>query len=220
MSPAAARVAPFAVWIVLMAAQSLLPSASVVGVDPAWGYAVRTLVVAVFVVRMWLEFGELRPGARLGAARLVEATALGVVVFAVWIWLGPLVRIGDAGGQPVARLADGSLDPLWLVFRLAGTALVVPIIEELFWRSFVARRAMAHDFDSVDPRTLSWAAMLASSALFALEHREIAAGFVAGMAYAWAYRRHGDLRVGIIAHGVTNAALGAYVITRGAVEFW
>jgi membrane protease YdiL (CAAX protease family) len=67
---------------------------------------------------------------------------------------------------------------------------------------------------------VSWRAVWLSSAVFALEHRELAAGLLAGLAYAWLYRRHGDLRLAVFAHALTNAALAAYVVGDTHFEYW
>jgi len=43
---------------------------------------------------------------------------------------------------------------------------------------------------------------------------------LAGVVFAWLYRRHGDLRLAIMAHAVANALLAAYVLTTAHYEFW
>jgi uncharacterized protein len=63
-------------------------------------------------------------------------------------------------------------------------------------------------------------AIIASSAVFAMEHKELLAGFVAGLAFAWCYMRQGNLREAIIAHAVANAALFAYVVSFKQFHFW
>ncbi len=203
-----------------MALQPAWPDAWAAAVDPGWGYAARTVLVAGLLAWWWRRYDELRPAAPLRAGALAEAAAVGLAVWLMWIWLGPLLRVGDIGDHSIVRDASGAPDPLWLAARLAGSALVVPVIEELFWRSYLMRRIDAHDFAQLPPQSASLTAVLASSAVFALEHRELAAGFLAGLAYAWLYRRRGDLRLAVLAHAVTNAALGGYVAWTGRFDFW
>ena len=226
-SPAFARIAPFAAWIACIALESLLAQAGAVGwtalADAAasgWAYAVRTVVVAGVLAVFWRGYAELRPGTALRAGTLAEALAAGVLVFGLWITVGPLLRLGEANVPAIPVGTGGAPDLLWLALRLAGTVLVVPVIEELFWRSYVMRRIDMHDFMTLAPARVSGIAVLMSSVVFAAGHREVAAGVLAGLVLAWLYRRHGDLRLAILAHAVTNVLLGAYVLATGHYEFW
>ena len=112
------------------------------------------------------------------------------------------------------------LDVGLVIVRLAGAALIVPVMEELFWRSFLLRWIHHPSFLSVDPKGVGLKPLLASSVLFASEHRLWFAGLLAGLAYAWLYKKTGNLWVPILAHAVTNGLLGAYVLTTGSWAFW
>jgi len=76
------------------------------------------------------------------------------------------------------------------------------------------------DFLSLDPRKVSHRSLLMSSALFALEHTQWFAGFLAGFAYGWLYRKTGKLWLPILAHAITNAMLGLWVLNTGNWRFW
>jgi CAAX prenyl protease-like protein len=78
----------------------------------------------------------------------------------------------------------------------------------------------AHPFSVCTPKQVSWFAMLLSSAVFAMAHRELLAAFICGVVYAGFYRRHGQLRYVVAAHAVTNLALGIYIVMSGRWEFW
>ena len=110
--------------------------------------------------------------------------------------------------------------PLDAFLRLLALAAVVPVMEELFWRSLVMRWIQARDFLSVDPGRTGFAAFALSSALFASEHSLWLAGLLAGAAYAWVYRRSGNLWTAIVSHAITNAALGTYVLATGSWRYW
>lgn len=246
-SPAFVRIAPFALWIACIALESLASAAGALGwtalaaaADSGWGYALRTALVAAVLALFWRHYGELRggsageaglrsassaasPGASRPAprgAQLAQALAAGALVFAAWITLGPWLLVGGPSTPRIPPGAGGAPDALWLLFRVAGSALVVPLIEELFWRSYLMRRIDTADFLSLPPARVSATAVLASSAIFALEHRELAAGLAAGLLYAWLYRRHQDLRLPVLAHATTNALLAAYVVGATRYEFW
>jgi hypothetical protein len=98
--------------------------------------------------------------------------------------------------------------------------LVVPVMEELFWRSLVMRWIDQRDFLAADPRRATLAAFLISSGLFALEHTLWLAGLLAGLAYAWLYRRTGNLRVAIASHALTNGLLGAWILATHDWRYW
>jgi hypothetical protein len=107
-----------------------------------------------------------------------------------------------------------------VAFRIAGAALVVPLMEELFWRSFLQRWVQQHDFLALDPARIGLKALLIASALFAVEHLQWLAGLVAGLAYGWLYIRTRNLWAPIVAHAVTNGLLGADVVATGRWSFW
>lgn len=107
-----------------------------------------------------------------------------------------------------------------VVTRLFGAVLVVPLMEELFWRSFIMRWLSAPSFLKVDPRAIGAMPLVVSSALFATEHHLWLAGLLAGLAYGWIYMRSANLWVPILAHAITNAALGAWVIRTGSWTLW
>ncbi len=104
--------------------------------------------------------------------------------------------------------------------RMAGAALIVPVMEELFWRSFILRWLENASFLTVPPGTVGVRALAISSVLFATEHSLWLAGFLAGLAYGWIYRKSGSLWSPILAHAATNLALGIYVLSTGAWDFW
>ena len=104
--------------------------------------------------------------------------------------------------------------------RWIGAALLVPVMEELFWRSFLMRWIQNATFEAVDPRHVGIKAIVLSTFVFMLAHTLWLAAIVAGLAYAWLYRRTGKLWVPVIAHAVTNGALGVWVVMTGNWAFW
>src|SRR5690606_12682583 len=137
-----ARVIPFAAFIAILAATPLLAEMA----DPRWIVAGRGLVVGLLLLYFWRHYEELR-GPAPGAATQVLAVALGALVFGAWILFDqPWAVIGAPGPGFIPVRDDGALDP-WLVgLRLAGFVLVVPVMEELFWRSFLMRWIGRRDF--------------------------------------------------------------------------
>lgn len=213
-----ARVVPFAVYMAFLALEQGGRAWLGDGYDVRWLYPVKVGAVAF---ALWYFRGEYRelltwPGRR----SLLVSLLLGVLVFVFWINLdaGWLDLGGGPGYDP--RHPDGGLDWSLVAFRLAGAALVVPLMEELFWRSFLLRWIERQDFLSVGAAEVGFRAILISSLLFGIEHSLWFAGFLAGLAYAWLYRHYGNLWAPIVAHATTNLVLGVWVVQTGAWQFW
>jgi len=221
LSPAKVRILPFAVFMLFVVASSLLPSPD--GIAGDWDsrllYVARTIVVGGLLLLFWNRYQELAM-AELRRCEWPAAVATGVLVFLLWIALDqPWATLGEPKGFD-PRGADGAIDWGLTLPRLIGLALVVPVMEELFWRSFLQRWIDAPDFEAVDPRRASRRALLVTAAVFALEHNMLVAGFVAGLAYGALYWRSGNLWSPVIAHAVTNGLLGAWILASGSWHLW
>lgn len=215
------RVLPFAAFVVLLALEPALARVLSPTLDPRWLYAVRAAVAAGLLGWFWRDYGELARPAAPDRRHLLAAVAIGLGVLALWRTLdGGWLVLGAPGAGFDPRAADGTLIWPLALARLAGAALVVPLIEELFWRAFVLRWLEDADFSSVAPGRVGGRALILSSIVFGLEHQQWAAGIVAGLAYGWLYRRSGNLWLAVSAHAVTNAGLGLHVLASGAWHYW
>lgn len=214
------RIVPFAVFIALMVAEPYLADWVEPVLDPRWLYAARSGLTALVLLALWGRYVELRPEARAGTSAWLIGAGAGAVVFVLWITLDFAPLIMGEPETPFDPTVDGRIHPGFALTRLAGAALVVPVMEELFWRSFLMRWIVKARFSEVEPGEVGWKPLLITSAVFALEHRLWFAGLLAGLVYGELYRRTGDLRVVILAHAVTNAALGVYVLGTGSWGFW
>ena len=216
--PALARIAPFAVYLIVLAlegqAHHLFND-----FDARWLYPLKILLVLGVLATFRLMYTELR-GFTFSLADAVLSVAAGMVVFVVWIGLDiPWAVLGEPGAGFDPR-DDGQINWLLVTFRLAGAALVVPLMEELFWRSFLMRWIVQSDFLSVNPAAVTLSAVLLASVVFGFEHHQWLAGIFAGVVYAWLYRRTGHLNYAIAAHAITNGALGVWVLTTGQWSYW
>ena len=106
------------------------------------------------------------------------------------------------------------------IFRIAGAVLVVPLMEELFWRSFLIRYIIDKNFDTVPMGTFTWASFLFTVVLFGFEHNYILAGIMAGIIYNLLLYKTRSLAHCVLAHAVTNLALAIYVVSTGKWQFW
>jgi len=219
-SPAAlARCVPFVVFMALLALRGYLPDNF--GIDARWIYGAQTLIVAGLLAFYWRGYGELARQNLPDAREAGWAVVVGIAVFAIWVQLDhPWLQLGSATASFVPLDAAGQ--PIWplIALRLAGAVLVVPVMEELFWRSFLMRWVQHPGFERVDPQTVGVKAVLLSTFVFTLAHTLWLAAVNAGLAYALLYRKSGKLWPAVIAHAVTNGLLGVWVIATGRWEFW
>jgi CAAX prenyl protease-like protein len=213
------RIAPFAVFMLLLVVRGSLPPSG--GFDARWVYGVGLLLTGGLLLGFRREYGELARQNWPTGPEAALAAAVGAAVFWLWILLdAPWMQMA-AAAAPFTPL-DGQGQPMWplIAVRWIGAALLVPVMEELFWRSFLMRWIEHHTFEAVDPRRVGLKAIVLSTFVFMLAHTLWLAAIVAGLAYAWLYRRTGKLWVAVIAHAVTNGALGVWVVMTGNWAFW
>lgn len=221
LTPAAlARIIPFVLFMVLLAVRGNWPEGWTF-VDPRWLYAASVVIVSGSLIWFWRRYQELGRGSGLSLPNWALSIAVGVVVFALWISLTePWMMLGEATAGFVPVDENGELIWSLVIFRWVGAALMVPIMEELFWRSYLMRWIDKPDFEQVDPGTVSAKAIVLSTVVFTLAHTQWLGAVIAGLAYAWLYRHTRSLWAPIIAHMVTNGVLGVWVVMHGHWQFW
>ena len=180
-----------------------------------WLYPLRVIAVGVALLCFRRQY--------LGLFRSWswQAISIGIVVFLVWIALEPGL-LDEAGlGQPEALAsAPAGWSFFWMVFRVVGSVVTVPLAEELAFRGYLPRRLQAADFETVPLGRFSWLSFLLPSMLFGLLHGRWLAGTLAGMFYALALYRRRDLSEPVLAHAVTNALIATYVLLTGTWSLW
>lgn len=221
-NPIGARAIPFVVFVVLTFAQGYVP-------EPGqyWMYLAKLLAGGWL---LWLARPAL-PELRWNLSW--EALVVGVAVFLLWIGLDAfLIQLGmpnsypklNMGGPawnpPAAFEANAPMAVFFIAVRIAGSALLVPMLEEIFFRSFVYRYLEKQDFLAVPFRHFSLRPFLLCAILFGAEHREWLAGLLAGFAYQALVLRKDRLGDAITAHAITNLLLGLWVVWKGAWHFW
>jgi CAAX prenyl protease-like protein len=153
-----------------------------------------------------------------------------VAVFALWIapdllfpgyrqhWLFENFITGSAKST---LATDALMQPAVLILRTLRAVVIVPIVEELFWRGWLMRWLIAPDFRSVPLGAYTAQAFWVVAVLFASEHGAYwDVGLMAGIVYNWWMLRTRSLGDLILAHAVTNACLSAYVIVAKKWEYW
>ncbi len=209
-NPTAVYLAPL---VTLLAVTMVTGAFSAGGFDAL--YPLR--VVAVGAV-LWFYRREHRSWRWTGS---LPALVAGIATFALWIALESTRTRPDS--SPLAAGLAGlpaGVAALWLVFRIVGSVVTVPIAEELAFRGYLMRRLIAPDFEKIPFRQFSWLAFLGSSLLFGAMHQRLVAGTLAGSIYALVLLRRGELSDAVLAHVTTNALLAAYVLITGSWDMW
>jgi uncharacterized protein len=153
-----------------------------------------------------------------------EAAVVGSAVFLVWVGLDghyPGIVRREGTFNPEQTFGAGS--PMALVFisvRLLGSSLIVPPIEEIFYRSFLYRYLTKSDFLKIPLGHFEWLAFVISGVVFGISHYEWLPGILCGFAYQGLVIRKKRLGDAISAHAITNLLLGLWVIFRKAHFFW
>ena len=141
-------------------------------------------------------------------------------MFVIWILPeGLYPHLGESQFNPFI-FQNGYVSATLVVFRLLGAVLVVPVFEELFWRSFLLRWVINPDFKKVELGKFTWLSFAVVTLFFGFEHNRWLVGLFAGAAYNWLIYRERNLWVCILAHAITNLALGVYVLQTQQWGFW
>jgi len=235
-----AYVAPMGIYMAFLLVQ---PYASLL-----WMYPLKTLAVAAALIYFWKQYDELQSPmwcSGASAKRRDDGTDLttrasqkrsyndaaiswawgiliGLVAIVIWIGIDPYYpKMGKAVVfDPTVAIQSVAQRNLFFACRVFGAVIVVPVMEELFWRAFLIRWLVNEDFQSVAVGTFSWMSFGITVALFGAEHYQWLAGLICGALYNWLYYKRKDVFACVVAHAVSNAALAAWVLARGDWKFW
>ncbi len=225
-SPLLARVAPFVIFVLLTVAQGKCGPASAY-----WFYLSKTLVGAWLIIETWPLVAEMR------WAFSWEAIGVGVAIFLIWVGISGewttqnslWVKLGFSSApatstsvwNPNEQFGSGSaLAWLFIITRLLGSTIIVPPLEEVFYRSFLYRYIANQNFLSVPLDKFLPLPFLATALVFGLAHNEWLAGILCGAAFQWLVIRRGHLGEAMTAHAITNFLLGVWVVWKGDWKFW
>jgi CAAX prenyl protease-like protein len=179
-------------------------------------YPIKAVLVAALLAWYWRLLPPLK------AAAPWRSVCVGVIGVVLWIGLDPFLVHYD---QPLIGRNPFQLYPAqeaWVLFgfRLLGIALVVPVMEELFWRGFLMRWLIKEDFTSVPLGTYQPLSFWITTACFAAVHgSEWPLGVVVGLLYGVWFVRTKSLGDIMLAHGVTNLLLALYCLVTNDWHF-
>jgi CAAX prenyl protease-like protein len=217
------RVVPFALYMLFILLQNALEPVLANNMDALFltpvFYSAKILLVTIALIYFWKNYDELTFKG-INAQTIVVSLLVGVLVFVLWINLDLEFAKQGKDDPYDPTLLSITFYYIFIAIRLFGASLVVPVFEELFWRSFILRYIVNPDFKAVKLATFTWPSFIISSVLFGLEHNLWLAGIVAGVFYNLLLYKTRNLYCCILAHGITNFILGLYVLKTGGWSFW
>ena len=183
-----------------------------------WIFPLQTFTCAALLWRLRRRF-ELRPLAGFGFA-----TFIGLAALAVWISPQILFKVAPRtdGFEPHFFAASGWQYWANLTLRLLRMVVIVPFVEELFWRGFLLRFLVHENFAQVPFGTFTWRSFLISIVGFCAIHNQPdwPAAAVTGALFNLVAYRTRSLAACVLTHAVTNLALALYILRTDQWGFW
>ncbi len=183
-----------------------------------WAFPLQSVACAAALLWFWREYG-------FHPFRGVLLT-LGIAALVLVLWIAPQAFLGFAprnegfnpdrfASQPVVYWAT-------VLLRFLRLVVVVPLVEEIFWRGFLLRYFINEKFDRVPFGTFSWLSFAISTIGFTFAHSRpdwIAAAATCALYNFVAYQTK-SLSSCVLAHAVTNLLLGLWIMQTRQWGFW
>lgn len=216
-----AHAAPMFLFVILLSFGSALkiPGAGFWRATPEfWIFPLQTLLCAGLLVFFWraYSFGPVRrPG---------FTVLLALAVFALWIAPQQFLHFPPRliGFNPDKLVGSPGFYWTTLVLRFVRLVVVVPLVEEIFWRGFLLRYLIAERFETIPFGTFSWLSFVVVTLAFCFSHSmpDWPAALVTGALYNLVAYRTKSLSSCILAHALTNLALGLWILATKQWGFW
>ncbi len=214
---------PFVLFMAGLAAVSAAKALGIVSfagvvLDPMyWIYPIQTAVCAAALLWFWrsYDFGE------SGGGKLLLGVVVGLVIFGLWISPQEVLHKAartegfDPGVVP-------GLTPWMLVARFTRLVIIVPLVEEIFWRGFLLRYLVREDFTALPFGSCNRFSFRDVVAAFTLVHgsEDWPAAFLTGILLNLVATRTRSLAACVLAHAAANLALGCYICATRQWGFW
>jgi CAAX prenyl protease-like protein len=206
---------PFFAFAACTALEGYLP----IGLYP-WAYVAKVVAITILLLVDGGVLRAIRPSSRV----VIPAVAVGLVVFAQWIVLDKVIPYPSLGSRigfnPLTAFSSDMSLAIFLCVRMFGLIALVPVIEEAFWRGFAIRYFTNENFEAVPVGVFSMSAFWIVTIGNAATHPEWLVALIAFAIYAWLLKSTRSLFAVILAHAVTNAALGAYILLTHDWHYW
>lgn len=183
-----------------------------------WIFPLQTLLCGalLFYFRRDYILGPVR--------RPLFTVLLALAVFALWVAPQQFLHFAPrlVGFNPDLLAGSPGYYGATLALRFVRLVLVVPLVEEIFWRGFLLRYLIAERFETVPFGTFSWLSFAVVSLAFCFSHSrpDWPAALATGALYNLVAYRTRSLRSCVLAHALTNLALGLWIVATKQWGFW
>ena len=183
-----------------------------------WTYPAQTVICGALLCWFWRDY-ELRTPHKVWFAFVI-----GLGVFALWI--APQQFFGFEprrnGFDPDLFSAAPGLYWSTVVLRFVRLVIVVPLLEEVFWRGFLLRYLINERFTSVATGAFSWLSFVVVTLLFGFAHSRAdwIAALICGALYNLVAYQTRSLASCVVAHATTNLLLGLWIMQTRQWGFW
>ncbi len=211
-------IAPFVIFLALITLGAIPPFNSTLAA------LFRLVLLAVVCVVCW------PPELSIAPRYPLTTIAIGAAVFVLWIapdlafpgYRKTILFSNAIVGHLHSSLGAEALQNPWMLsWRTLRAIVIVPVVEELFWRGWLMRWLINADFQKVPLGAYTPFSFWITAILFASEHGPYwDVGLITGLIYnAWMIRTK-SVSSCILMHAVTNAVLSAYVISYAQWQYW
>ncbi len=206
------------VFLGLLALSQLLRGQVVLRHAEFWIYPAQTILCGALLLwfRRCYEFHRPR--------NLAFTLLIGFGVFVVWIAPQQFFNFPPrtVGFDPSLLSSNSANYWLSVAFRFLRLVVVVPVMEEVFWRAFLLRFLIDEQFERVPFGKFSWLSFGVVTVAFTFSHSrpDWFAAFVCGALYNIVAYRTRSLASCILAHAFTNLLLGLWIMQTHEWGFW
>jgi len=206
-------VSALAIPLLVLLATTMISSAF--SADFQWLYPLRAIATGLVILLLWRH---IKPETMAPAVFPVIA---GIVVFALWIVLVPTSSETDSTFSATLSSVPAILSVGWIVIRLLGSMIIIPIAEELAFRGYLPALFYGDGSSGKQRRwEMELLPFLVSSLLFGALHSSLLAGTISGTIYYLVKLRSGQLWDAVVAHITSNLLLSVYVLLSGHWSYW
>jgi uncharacterized protein len=190
-------------------------------------YALKTCLAGVLLVYF---SGHYRP---ISFKYWQLGLIFGIVGIVQWCGVEEFLRWIESKGFFYPKI-PGAADPInpleryspvlawgYILIHLAGSTLVVPFMEELFWRDFLWRTLLApNNFRLAKIGEWNWQPALITLAFFVSVHPQWITALFWGSLITILLLWKKSLGACIVMHATTNFLLGIYILMTGKWYYW
>jgi CAAX prenyl protease-like protein len=143
-----------------------------------------------------------------------------MVVFFIWASWDHWFNLPRSTPGSLAEVSP-AVRTAWILFRVLGAVVTVPLAEELAYRGYLMRRLKGEDFETISFQSVGWLALLISSLIFGVSHGNMwLPAIVAGLIFGLLAMRSGRIGEAVAAHAVANSCIAAYVLLFDQWQLW